>query len=219
MTKIMGMKQRVRGEKFKEHFNQAQLFYNSLSDYEKSHLISAITFELDHCDDQRVYETYSEILNNIDYDLAKTVALNVNGVVPDKPARTNHGKKEPSLSQLYYAPKTPTIASRRVAVLIADGFNFAEVESVRAILASAKATTWVIGPRRAKVYAAGEEIGSGAGIVADHHYEGMRSTMFDALFVPSGPKQAENIISNGRAVHWIRETFGHCKAIGAIGEG
>ncbi|KAF9555559.1 catalase [Agrocybe pediades] len=219
MTKMMGMKQRIRGEKFKEHFNQAQLFYNSLTDYEKAHLIGAISFELDHCDDQRVYETYSKLLNEIDHDLAVTVARNVNGIIPDKPGRPNHGKKEPSLSQLYYAPKTPTIASRRIAVLIADGFNFAEVESVRAILASAKATTWVIGPRRAKVLAAGDDSGNGLGIVADHHYEGMRSTMFDAVYIPSGAKHAENLLSNGRAVHWIREAFGHCKAIGAIGEG
>jgi len=213
------MKQRIRGAKFQEHFNQAQLFYNSLTGYEKQHVIKAISFELDHCDDQRVYEGYTKILNHIDFELAKAVAINVNGVVPDAPARENHGKRDPTLSQLYYAPKKPTIASRRIAVLIADGFNMLEVEAVRGILASALATTWIIGPRRGKVFAEGEAMGTGQGIVADHHYEGQRSTMFDAIYIPSGATHAKALASNGRAVHWIREAFGHCKAIGAVGDG
>ena len=77
-----GVKQRVRGKKFQEHYNQAQLFYNSLTDYEQAHLISAISFELSHCDDPVVYETYTKLLNNVDFDLAKQVAINVGGVVP-----------------------------------------------------------------------------------------------------------------------------------------
>lgn len=174
---------------------------------------------MSHCDDQRVYGGYIKILNNIDFDLAVTVAKNVNGAVPDKPARINHGQKDPTLSQIYYAPKTPTIASRRIAVLITDGFNLDEVEAVRVALGSAKATTWVIGPRRGKIHSEGDNIVLGAGMVADHHFEGQRSTLFDAIYIPSGAEHAKNLATNGRAVHWIREAFGHCKAIGAIGDG
>ncbi|KAF8881957.1 catalase [Gymnopilus junonius] len=213
--RVAGIKQRTRGAKFQEHFNQAQLFYNSLTDYEKSHLISAISFELSHCDDQQVYETYTKVLNNIDFDLAKAVAQNVNGIIPEKPARQNHGKKDAALSQTHFIPKKPTIASRRIAILVADGFNMAEVESVRAALASAQATTWIIGPRRGKIYAQGA---SGVGLIADHHYEGQRSTLFDAIYIPSGADHAKSIAINGRAIHWIREAFGHCKAIGVVGD-
>lgn len=213
-----GTKQRLRGSKFQEHYNQAQLFYNSLSPIEKLHLINAISFELSHCDDKNVYEAYTRLLNNVDFELAKKVAQNVNGVVPDKPARENHGKSDPTLSQEFYFPKEPTIATRRIAVLIDDGFNLLELEAVRTALASAKATTWVIGPRRGKVYADGETVGSGQFIVADHHFEGQRSTLFDAVYIPSG-SHAKTLASNGRAIHWIREAFGHCKAIGAVGEG
>ena len=48
--------------------------------------------------------------------------------------------------------------------------------------------------------------------------EGMRSTLFDSVFVPGGAKSVETLRKNGRAVHWIREAFGHLKAIGATGE-
>lgn len=214
------MKQRVRSAKFQEHFNQAQLFYNSLTDYEKAHLISAISFELSHCDDPVVYETYTKVLNNIDFELAKQVAINVGGVVPDKPARPNHGQKTPTLSQLYYAPKEPTIKSRRIAILVADGFDLAQVEGLRAAIKAGSATSWVIGPRRGWVYPEGAVVGSGkGGVWADHHFEGQRSTLFDAFVVPAGAKSAQALAENGRAIHWIREAFGHCKAIGAIGEG
>ncbi|KAI0050664.1 catalase [Auriscalpium vulgare] len=216
-SKVSGMKQRVRGSKFKEHFNQAQLFFNSLAPHEKQHLINAISFELDHCDDPVVYESYTKVLNQIDFNLAKTVATNVGGVIPDTPARPNHGKKSAPLSQLYYAPKEPTIVSRRIAILVADGFSLPEVEAVRAALASAKAVCFVIGPRRGEVYPQGAERVGGKGIQADHHYEGQRSTMFDGLYIPSG-EHAATLAKNGRAVHYVREAFGHCKAIGAVGE-
>ncbi|ESK88286.1 putative catalase [Moniliophthora roreri MCA 2997] len=217
--KVASMKQRVRGSKFQEHYNQAQLFYNSLAPHEKAHLINAISFELDHCNDPVVYKTYTQILNNIDFELAKQVAINVGGVIPEKSARSNHGQGTPTLSQQYYLPKTPTIKSRRIAILVADGFSSKEVMAVRAALASASAVNFVIGPRRGKVYPEGQSIGTGEGIDVDHHYEGMRSTMFDALFIPSGAEHAKTLAKNGRTVHWVREAFGHCKAIGAIGEG
>lgn len=213
MEKVIGMKQRVRGAKFQEHYNQAQLFYNSLTPWEKQHMIDAFAFELSHCDDQRVYEQYTRILNNVDFELAKTVAEKVNGVIPDKPARSNHGQSSRPLSQLYFAPQQPTIKTRRIAVLVADGFNEKEVVAVRALLKTSMATTWVIGPRRAKINSK-----EGGGLVADHSFEDQRSTMFDAFYIPSGEEHAKSLLKNGRAIHWVREAFGHCKAIGAVGE-
>lgn len=216
-AKVEGIKQRIRGAKFQEHFNQAQLFFNSLSAHEQQHLINAISFELDHCDDPVVYEGYIKVLNSIDFGLAKKVAMNVGGVIPDKPAKQGHGKKSKALSQGYYMPKEPTIATRRIAVLVADNFNLDEVRAVRTVLESLKALTFVIGPRRGEIYPEGAKHEPGNGLAADHHYEGMRSTLFDAVYIPSG-NHASQLAGNGRAIHWIREAFGHCKAIGAVGE-
>lgn len=60
--KIVGIKQRLNGEKFREHYNQAQLFYNSLAPHEKLHVEMALGFELDHCDDPIVYKRMSQRL-------------------------------------------------------------------------------------------------------------------------------------------------------------
>ncbi|OSD05927.1 catalase [Trametes coccinea BRFM310] len=216
--KIQAIKQRLRSAKFQEHYNQAQLFYNSLTEFEKAHVVSAFSFELSHCDDPVVYESYTKLLNNVDFNLAKQVAINVGGVVPQKPARENNGRTT-RVSQLAFAPKEPTIKSRRIAILVADGFNLGEVEALRAAFKAGMATTWIIGPRRGVVYPSGEEVGSGKGYSADHHYEGQRSTMFDAIIIPSGAKHAQALAESGRTIHWVREAFGHCKPIGALGEG
>ncbi|RPD81695.1 catalase [Lentinus tigrinus ALCF2SS1-7] len=217
--KVVGIKQRLRSAKFQEHFKQAQMFYNSLNIYEKAHLVGALSFELSHCDDPVVYESYTKVLNNIDFNLAKQVAMNVGGVIPQQPARENPGHTGSRLSQPEFTPKDPTIKSRRVAILLADGFNLGEVQAIRAALKAGMATTWVIGPRRGPVYPDGEEVGSGSGYSADHHYEGQRSTMFDAIIIPGGAKHAQALAKNGRTVHWVREAFGHLKPIGALGEG
>jgi len=213
------MKQRIRGVKFQEHFNQAQLFYNSLMPHEKAHLVSALSFELSHCDDPDVYKSYTELLNNIDFDLATKVAINVNGVVPEKPARTNHGKSSASLSQEYFRPKNPTIVTRRIAILVADGYNAVEVQTVRKALTNAKAVTWVIGPRRGRIDSGDHVSKNDEPIIADSHFDGQRSTLFDAVFIPSGANHAKALLKSGRALHWIKEAFGHCKTIGAIGDG
>jgi len=213
--KVVGIKQRLRAPKFQEHFNQAQLFLNSLKPHEKAHLVAAYSFELAHCDDPVVYENYTKLLNNIDIDFARAVATNVGGVVPSKPIRKNEGLKSRGISQMDFMPKVPTIASRRVAILVADGFNAAEVEAIKALLLSASAVPFVIGPRRGKI----KSSNSGVSLDAHHHFEDQRSTMFDAIFIPGGSEHARALVMNGRANHWIKEAFGHCKAIGAVGEG
>ncbi|VDB85012.1 unnamed protein product [Peniophora sp. CBMAI 1063] len=218
--KVAGIKQRVRGEKFKEHYNQAELFLNSLTAYEKQHVIEAISFELDHCDDPVVYESYTKILAQVNYDFAKTIAENVSGHLPEDTGslRKPHGKSSPSLSQVHFKPKSPTIKSRRIAILVGDGFNYAEMESVRTMLKAGGAVPFLIAPRRGKIFPAGQQKGD-SGVMADHHFEGQRSTMFDALYIPSGTESAKTLMSNGRCIHWVREAFGHLKTIGAIGDG
>ena len=213
------MKQRLRSAKFQEHFKQAQMFYNSLNAHEKSHVLNALSFELSHCDDPIVYQSYTKVLNEIDFDLAKQVAVNVGGEIPWQPSRENPGHTGSRLSQVEFAPKEPTIKSRRIAILLADGFNLREVQAIRAALKAGMATTWIIGPRRGLVYPDGEEVGSGNGYSAEHHYEGQRSTMFDAIIIPGGAEHAQALAKNGRTVHWVREAFGHLKPIGALGEG
>lgn len=211
--KLAGMKARLRSKKFQEHFNQAQLFYNSLSPPEKMHVQAALGFELDHCEDPIVYERMSQRLADIDINLAKNVAELVGAKVPEKQGRPNHGKKAPGLSQTEFPGKTPTIETRRIAIIIADGFDATAYKGIVAAAKACQALPYTIAPRRLPIKAA-----DGSEAKVDHHLEGMRSTMFDSVFIPGGADSVATLRKNGRALHWVREAFAHLKAIGAVGE-
>jgi catalase len=218
-AKVAGIKARTKSKKFREHKSQAELFYNSMSEPEKMHIMNAFAFELDHCDDPVVYKRIVERITEIDLELAQNVAEMVGADIPQVATRQKHNQKAKGLSQMDFMPATPTIATRMVAILIADGYDQAAYNGIKAALTAAGALPFTISPRRNKIYADGEDKSGSGGIVADHHLEGQRSTMYDSVFIPGGAKSIETLSKNGRAVHWVREAFGHLKAIGATGEG
>lgn len=210
--KQQGVKARAFSEKFKEHYNQAQTFYNSLSPIEKMHLTKAFSFELDHCDDPVVYKRMVERIAAVDLDLAKAVATNVGGDPQSKAKNANHGQKAKGLSQLEYMPEKPTIETRRIAILIADGFDYSSYMTMKEVLEARGAFVFTIGSQRLGVTAA-----SGQKVVPDHFFSGLRSTLFDAVFVPGG-KHIESLSKNGVAKYWIAESFAHLKAISGVNE-
>ncbi|KAJ5942732.1 hypothetical protein N7516_002900 [Penicillium verrucosum] len=210
--KQQGAKKRALSEKFKEHFNQAQVFYNSLSAIEKLHVAKAFSFELDHCDDPVVYKRMTERLSAIDLDLAKTVAKNVGGDTPVKSPRENKGTKAKGLSQLEFMPEKPIITTRRIAILLADDFDFNQYISMKEVLSERGASVFTIGSQRQGVTAE-----SGQKVIPDHFYSGMRSTLFDAVYVPGG-KHIQTLLKNGVFKHWISEAFAHLKAIAGANE-
>lgn len=226
LQRVAGIKARVNTPKFREHFNQARMFYNSLSEIEKRHVQRAFAFELDHCHEAIVYERMCQRLYDIDPELATIVSKMVGGALtppkaPEKPtaptSTTTTLLKAKGISQSEFPPSMPTIATRKIAILIADGYDATAVSHLKAAILTAGAIPMIIAPRRHQIFPAGAEPGSNTGVMADHHFEGMRSTMFDAVVIPPGPISINTLRANGRAVHWVREAFGHLKAIGALG--
>nr|AAB47761.1 catalase [Aspergillus fumigatus] len=215
--RVEGIKNRALNDKFREHHNQAQLFYNSMSEHEKLHMKKAFSFELDHCDDPTVYERLAgHRLAEIDLELAQKVAEMVGAPIPAKALKQNHGRRAPHLSQTEFIPKNPTIASRRIAIIIGDGYDPVASTGLKTAIKAASALPFIIGTKRSAIYAT-EDKTSSKGIIPDHHYDGQRSTMFDATFIPGGPHVA-TLRQNGQIKYWISETFGHLKALGATGE-
>ncbi|KAJ5166332.1 spore-specific catalase CatA [Penicillium canariense] len=220
-VQIGGAKRRDLSVKFGDHLSQARLFYNSLSEHEKLHVRKALSFELDHCNDPTVYTRIARHrLAEIDLDLAQAVADAVGAAVPHRAMSPNRGKKAPHLSQTEFMPAKPTIASRHVAVLIGEGFDAVAFAGILAAVKAANGFPVLVGTTRSRIYADGERLSGkavGGGVVPDHHIDGVRSTLFDATFIPGGP-HVKTLAQNGQIKHWICESFGHLKAIGATAE-
>ncbi|KOS21726.1 Catalase-1 [Escovopsis weberi] len=219
-AKVQGIKERAKSAKFKDHFSHAQLFFNSMSAVERAHMLSAFFFELDHCDDPVVYGRETERLADIDLPFAQSVARMVGGPVPQKSGKVNHGRKAKGLSQLEFVPDKVTIASRRVGIIVADGYDPVAFNAIVGAVQGAKGFPIVLAPRRSEIFPKGaiQDRIPGTGVLPDHHLEGQRSTMLDALFVPGGHESIHALSQSGRVLHYIREAFGHLKPIAATGE-
>lgn len=214
--KIVGFKQRLNSKKFADHFSQAQIFWNSMTPIEQAHIINALCFELAKCDDPSVYENMVQRLADIALPLAQAVAEKVGVAPPQKAGKSNEGRTMKGLSMTEFTPEAQglasTIATRMIAILIADGFNYIEYEAVKATLTAAGALVFTVGAKRSTIMS-----DVGKGVTPFQHFDANRSTMYDAVYIPGG-SHVEILKKNGRAIHWIRESFGHCKAIGATGE-
>lgn len=121
--KVEGRKVQARSDSFKDHYSQATLFWNSMSDVEKQHMIEAFSFELGKVKSKDVQQQVVEMLGNIDTFLAEQVAESLGAKNPtSKPADVT--KSSPALSQMNTS-KLPN--TRKVAILADHGFNGAEV--------------------------------------------------------------------------------------------
>ena len=85
--KLDGPKVREKAEKFFDHFSQARLFYDSQTDIEKDHIVSAFRFELGKVEVPEIRERMVTILNQIDSRLAERVAMGLGLTGSMKPVK------------------------------------------------------------------------------------------------------------------------------------
>ncbi|WP_133646151.1 catalase HPII [Paraburkholderia flava] len=208
--RIDGVKIRVRSDSFADHFSQATMFYNSMSDTEKGHIAAAYSFELGKVTKPAIRERMvNDIIANIDLGLAGEVAKALGLPVPTK--ATQPGKPQPQASpalSLLNRVK-PGIKTRKIALLAAPGSDVAVLKQVRDAIAKEGGAALVIAPSL-------EAIG---GVKPDATIAGMPSVMFDAVFVLPGDAGTQTLSKSGDARHFVLEAFRHLKAIGAVGSG
>ncbi|PVX61376.1 catalase HPII [Paraburkholderia unamae] len=205
-----GVKIRVRSESFADHFSQATMFYNSMSEPEKAHIQAAYTFELGKVTKPEIREReVSEILANIDAELAANVAQALGLPKPKAGSKTGKPKtaRSPALSLLNRMK--PGIKTRKIALLTAPGADTAMLKQLRDAFAKEGATALVIAPTLALI----------GDLAPDATITGMPSVMFDAVFVPGGEKAADALTQSGDARHFVLEAFKHLKALGAVDTG
>ncbi|PHH59917.1 hypothetical protein CDD81_2376 [Ophiocordyceps australis] len=242
--------QRAKRAKLSNHFAQARLFWHSLAPWEQTHVKAALVYELDHCDESVVHQGIIGLLAKIDLGLGQSVAAMMGAPKPrgdgekpwddgEKPrddgkeARDDDEEEQKpwprlkGVSQAELMPPVPTVASRRIALIVADGYDATWLDDVKFTISSVGATPIVISPHRSSIFAAPSH-NTGAGSVTrespprstlpDHHLDAQRSTMFDAVYIAESKTSTAALAANGRLLHWIREAFGHLKPLAATGE-
>ncbi|MEV4356084.1 catalase [Nonomuraea sp. NPDC049625] len=198
--RVDGVKIRERSPSFEDHYSQATLFWNSMADWEKRHIVAAFLFELGHVERPPIKEGVVRHLGQIHPDLAAQVAQGLG--LPEPPRTEVHSNASPALSM---TGQPQSIATRKVAILMADGTDAGEVTALREVLEGRGAICEVLAPAEGTV----------AGIPVDRQLGAASSVLYDAVVAADGAALA----SLGRARFFVMEAFKHGKAIGAVGSG
>ena len=210
--RVEGHKIRERSNSFQDHFSQATLFLNSMSEIEREHIVKAAHFELGKVQSKEVKERVLGLFAHIDLEFAKQVAAGLGLPEPSKEIIPNHGQSSPALS-IEKMPKD-SIKSRKVAILAADGVNSDELMAVKQALAASGAHAKIVSKHGGKIKSA-----DGQEIDVEMTFVTAASVMFDAIYVPGGKQSIDTLKKEGDAINFITEAFKHCKAIATSGEG
>jgi catalase len=212
---------KVRGkpEKFADHFTQATLFYNSQSAVEKAHILRGFRFELTKVQTPAIRERMVSALANVDIALARTLASELGMSMP-KPmpkALKTVAKPEVDTSKalsLLASPGDGSIATRRIAILVANGVDGEAARALHAGLVAQGAVPRYVGARLGSV-----KTDRGDSIEVEVTFETMPSVLFDALAVPGGDAAVVTLSNLGHVLEFIKDQYRHAKPILALGEG
>jgi catalase len=209
--KVDGQKVRQRSNSFNDHYSQATLFWNSMSEHEKQHIVEAFHFEVGKVKDKQVKQRVVDMFNNVDGQLATRIAQGIGAAAPAAPGGTGITASSPAVSQENTIRDART---RKVAILAENGFNFTEVAQVMDALKEAGIHAEIISKDL------GIKTGAdGRQLEASNNYITAGSIMYDAVYVPGGQQSAASLAAQGDTLHFVNEAFSHAKAIGATNEG
>ncbi|WP_077596887.1 catalase [Oceanobacillus kimchii] len=205
--KVEGKKVRARSVSFEDHFTQAALFWNSMSDVEKQHIIDAFSFELGKCQEVAIREQVLDMFSNVNHDLVTGIAENLGLAVPKK-KDINYTKSSPALSQANTKKKADT---RKVGIIVSDGFD-EELFSYIKALNKANINPEIISDHQGSISSKG-----GSKIPVHHTFMTADSVLFDAILIVN--KEGTKPLFTKEAPNFVKEAYMHYKPIGAIQDG
>ncbi|GEL76288.1 catalase [Tenuibacillus multivorans] len=204
--KVDGRKIRNRSESFNDHFSQATLFWNSMSTSEKSHIIKAFHFEVGNVKDKKIRQRVVNMFNHVDGTLAREIAKGIGVEPPAKKETPKITTTSPALSQ-ENTVKTPQ--TRKVMILIDEGFSYNELKQVKVAFQKQGIHTEIVSKTLSTVTSM-----EGDQIEPDKYYANTHSVLYDALYIPSG-QHIEMITSHKEALDFVNDAYAHAKPIGA----
>ncbi len=208
--RVDGYKIRSRSQSFRDHYSQATLFWNSMSPAEKSHIVDAFHFEVGSVKNKELKQKVADMFAHVAPELGEQIAAKI-GVNP--PAQAEASKVTATSPALSQDNTIKTARTRKVAILIADGFCEKSVQAMMDALKAAGVTAETVGTCLAPK--TGRE---GTMLEPDKDLATSVSLFYDAVYVPGGAEHINTLKQNADALHFIDEAMHHCKTIGASDE-
>ncbi len=206
-----GVKGRIRAESFADHYSQARQFYISQSVYEQAHLASALVFELSKVEHPHILTAMVGHLRHIEENLAQRVAagLGMDDLPKAPPVAAPVQKLAPSPALQIICNMKDTLQGRMIGVLVAEGSDIASINALKNAVTAAGAKLKIIAAKIGEIKSA-----DGSGLKVDTQLAGTPSVLFDAVAVILSAEAAAILAKEGAAVDFVRDAFGHLKAIG-----
>ncbi|MDI2125376.1 catalase [Yinghuangia seranimata] len=211
---VDGAKIKRRSPSFADHFTQAALFWRSMSDWEREHIVEAFRFELGKVDSVEIRRDVVAQLAHVDRALAEGVA---DGLALERPeaVATPEPAPSPALSLDALAGDSG-IATMKVAVLAASGVDTGTLSGVVDALTVRGAVCEVV------ACDAGQLDGDAPGRDKDVVRRAMftvAAPLYDAVVVPDGDRAVERLADDHVVRGFVAEAYRHGKALGSLGLG
>ncbi|HVQ99850.1 MAG TPA: catalase, partial [Mycobacterium sp.] len=203
---VNGSVGRANPASFDDHFTQPAMFYRSLSDVEKAHIVEAFTFELGKCYEQAIKERELQVLANVDSELCEQVAAGL-GLPAPKGNPPKDVPRSPALSQVVSEPGP--VDGRKIGIIADANADLGDVGKLIKAVTAAGAVPLLTAP-------VGGVLKSGRrSEIVERTLLTARSIEYDALVVADGTTPTNDI----KLVLLLQEAYRHCKPIGAWGSG
>jgi catalase len=212
-------KVRAKPERFADHYTQAALFYNSQTPVEKAHIARALRFELTKVQVPAIRRRVVAMLANIDGGLARKVASDLGIELPEALPKALRSVPKPEVRasaalSLFARPGDGRIATRRIAILVADGVDGEAAETLHEGLLAQGAVPRYVGARLGAV-----QTEDGDELEVEVTFETMPSVLFDGAVVIGGSTAVKILGNLGHTLEFIKDQYRHAKPILALGAG
>jgi len=208
---IAAPKQRVRGEKFADHYSQARQFYISQTEPEQTHIKDAFVFELSKCENPAIRSRMVSHLLNVDESLAKKIAEGLRLAELPKaaePARAVIKDLPPSAALSIVKNRPKDFKGRKLGVLASDGADAELLAGLEKAAAAEGALVEFVAP-----YVGGFKDSGGKLHPAQQKITGGPSVLYDAIVVLLTADGAKRLANDAAARDFVSDAFAHAKFI------
>jgi catalase len=209
---IDGKKERVRSERFADHYSQARQFYVSQTAVEQAHIVGAFVFELSKCEQPGIRARMVSNLRNVDDDFARSVAAGLRLTpLPEAsvPARQPITDLPPSTALSIVANGPRSFIGRKIGALVTDGTDAVLLKALRKLATAEGVQLELVAPQVGGVVTNDGEL-----VPAHQKIDGGPSVLYDAIAILTSADGAALLATDAAAKDFVSDAHAHCKHIG-----